>query len=1097
MISPTDDLVLPGQVKRALKSFHDLSALGRSPLAGWRSILQRLEKPSDPLTHIDLGRALQKLLNEAIEALKPGTPYSPAALPWRHYTILDYAYRKRVSSLYIYATVLSISKSEFYREREQAIAALTRVLTEMELNAATHVFTNVWAGTPIPRIRDFVGRARELEACQRRLEMGNIAVITGMPGVGKTSLGAELAGRFPDRRAFWLQFIAGENDNADAVIHQLARLLAHDGRHELAHLLALEALTHERRPWSEKSALLLGGLEAGRYLLCFDDAHVVEGNETLHNLFTRFRAELKHTKLLIISHRVPDFAQDLSPAPLPGLSRSEVRQWLAQMGLSGLSAEALDRLYAKTQGHPKFIGLLIAWMRNLGLTAGADIEGFIQTFATDTLRIRSIEHYLLENVFKTLAEPERHLMAIAAAFRGRFSLRDEDIEDILANEGLTDPLVLINRLLEKNLLSESFEARDLDLHPLVREYFYHRTPLADRQRIHGRLGRYFAEHGDYLEAAYHYSHAGQLSQAVALITDNLETLISTGQALAALSQLEAFSLPRLTSIDRLKVYQARGELYELTGQHPDAMAGYEAALSLATAPADMAAIHHKMGRLHRQKGGYEKAIHHLTLARQALESGDEPTPVLEMARVHNELAFTFVVKGDLSPGEGLCQATLEQIGRVIETPENAPLRSQLRQEQALAHKTLGQVYSTRGHYPQAIEHCRRSLDLYEEVGYAPGMVTVCINLGYLLASQELYDQAMAYLQQGLHLSERMGDISSIARAYNHMGIAHFRQGDLRQAREYYLKSLAMWEKIGNLYNAAILCNNLGEVCHRQGDYNRALAYVQRSQALLEQLGDTFVIATAYATLGEIQCSQGRYAEALGSHHRSLTLRQTAGYALGIARSLLFLGQVYHCLGDEAQALASFQESLDRFEQLGVKWGIASVYRSLGELHADRGDYAQAVLYLEEALRRGEELSNKEIVCYGCAALGKVRVAMGEGEVALQLSQKALTLAEELGSAVAEGIACRLLGEAWAHQGDSVQAEHFLRRSIETLERIGHPLEAGRTWRSYGAFLRAQGILESGDECLAKARAIFESLGAKGEQPEVDQPLAPVYNTPSP
>jgi hypothetical protein len=316
------DRVLQGQVKKALKSMVDVAALGRSPLAGCQIVIQRVKGTAYPPEPEDFGRVLRDILSEAIDQLKPRGPYSPIAPVWRPYSILDLVYRQGESIPTIYNQILCISKSQFYREREEAIEALTRLFRDRELELAGQVTPNVGDLVPLPRLRDFVGRQKELAEYRQRLETETVVVITGLPGIGKTALGAELVASLPQCRWLWLRFVPGEADNVDFVLQTVARLLAQDGRNELARILALEGLTRERRPWEEKFGLLIQGLEAtrpgaqgetGRYLLCFDNFQVVDADPEINALCTRLRTDLKNSRLLVISRRVPRFAYDLAP----------------------------------------------------------------------------------------------------------------------------------------------------------------------------------------------------------------------------------------------------------------------------------------------------------------------------------------------------------------------------------------------------------------------------------------------------------------------------------------------------------------------------------------------------------------------------------------------------------------------------------------------------------------------------------------------------------------------------------------------------------------------------------------------------------------
>src|SRR5262249_14552155 len=88
----------------------------------------------------------------------------------------------------------------------------------------------------LPAIADFIGRTAELDYFAEKLSSAHLAVIVGLPGIGKTALAAELARRTaaPDR-IFWHSF--HEHEGIDAIIWKLAGFLARQGQGELLRLL--------------------------------------------------------------------------------------------------------------------------------------------------------------------------------------------------------------------------------------------------------------------------------------------------------------------------------------------------------------------------------------------------------------------------------------------------------------------------------------------------------------------------------------------------------------------------------------------------------------------------------------------------------------------------------------------------------------------------------------------------------------------------------------------------------------------------------------------------------------------------------------------
>jgi GAF domain-containing protein len=120
-------------VEEALRHLYDYGYLGEQRLAGLRIVESHLDLANGaPLTHLDRGRALQRLLVAAIDKLKPSTPQpSPPGREWYQYTILHDCYvlgrlnRDVMSDLFI-------GEGTFNRARRRAIRAVTKALVEME-----------------------------------------------------------------------------------------------------------------------------------------------------------------------------------------------------------------------------------------------------------------------------------------------------------------------------------------------------------------------------------------------------------------------------------------------------------------------------------------------------------------------------------------------------------------------------------------------------------------------------------------------------------------------------------------------------------------------------------------------------------------------------------------------------------------------------------------------------------------------------------------------------------------------------------------------------------------------------------------------------
>ena len=122
-----------GTIEEALRNIHDFASLGDMELAETKLVLTRL--PDGDCTHLDRGKVVYTVLEEAVAKLRPEKELEDGIPPreWYPYLILQYAYFEGKLNRDIMST-LYISEGTFNRTRRSAIRTVTRVLVELEGN---------------------------------------------------------------------------------------------------------------------------------------------------------------------------------------------------------------------------------------------------------------------------------------------------------------------------------------------------------------------------------------------------------------------------------------------------------------------------------------------------------------------------------------------------------------------------------------------------------------------------------------------------------------------------------------------------------------------------------------------------------------------------------------------------------------------------------------------------------------------------------------------------------------------------------------------------------------------------------------------------
>ena len=123
-LDPNDpDICFIKLVEDALRKFPDFILLGASPLAGYLGVQGE--------TQIARGKQPQRLLQEAIEALRPDgrRPAEPLPRAWYNYVVLYDAYVEGVLNREVMAR-LYISEGAFNRTHRNAVRGVARLLIE-------------------------------------------------------------------------------------------------------------------------------------------------------------------------------------------------------------------------------------------------------------------------------------------------------------------------------------------------------------------------------------------------------------------------------------------------------------------------------------------------------------------------------------------------------------------------------------------------------------------------------------------------------------------------------------------------------------------------------------------------------------------------------------------------------------------------------------------------------------------------------------------------------------------------------------------------------------------------------------------------------
>ncbi|MBI4761741.1 MAG: DUF1492 domain-containing protein [Chloroflexi bacterium] len=120
-------------VSNALEHYWEVGKLSKHPLSNLNCLTQFLREDRPRVSSLERGRAVQQLLDHAMDQVRTldcGNHTAEA----RYHAVLEKEYVERVKNQYA-AQQLDMSESTFYRVRREAVACLAQVIADMERGA--------------------------------------------------------------------------------------------------------------------------------------------------------------------------------------------------------------------------------------------------------------------------------------------------------------------------------------------------------------------------------------------------------------------------------------------------------------------------------------------------------------------------------------------------------------------------------------------------------------------------------------------------------------------------------------------------------------------------------------------------------------------------------------------------------------------------------------------------------------------------------------------------------------------------------------------------------------------------------------------------
>ncbi|WP_018348425.1 AfsR/SARP family transcriptional regulator [Longispora albida] len=328
-----------------------------------------------------------------------------------------------------------------------------------------------------------------------------------------------------------------------------------------------------------------------------------------------------------------------------------------------------------------------------------------------------------------------------------------------------------------------------------------------------------------------------------------------------------------------------------------------AVAATADDPAGHARALHDLGHAQLQLGEYDTALENLSRAAAGhARLGDNAREALALE-----------VIGELHGQRGELGEALTQLLRAVELRRDGG--DLYRQAGGLVN--LGTAHGRLGDLDRAIAAWREALVLARQSGNRHAEGGSLAGLGIIYERSGQFDLALEHLHQARDLQRFLRARHDEGRTLNNLGVVYGRLGRYAEARSHFHQARQLHAEISHRASEGQSLSGLGTVCERLGDYEEAIAHHEAALAIGQRIGERNLQAQSLNGLGCVHHRRGEQESALARHTAALEIAQATGSLYQQAQAHEGIGHAQHALGQTALARPHWERALRTYTGMGA------------------------------------------------------------------------------------------------------------------------------------------------------------------------------------
>ncbi|GAA5611835.1 hypothetical protein Spla01_02990 [Streptomyces platensis] len=261
-----------------------------------------------------------------------------------------------------------------------------------------------------------------------------------------------------------------------------------------------------------------------------------------------------------------------------------------------------------------------------------------------------------------------------------------------------------------------------------------------------------------------------------------------------------------------------------------------------------------------------------------------------------------------------------------------------------------------GEFNEAIPFIEQSLKISRERGLRHQVGQALYNLGTIHRSSGNMKEAIRHFDQDLKVCMDLGDELGTAETLNTLALTYSDSGKFKEAERLHRQSLDRFKRIGNIHKVSMVTNDLGITLRRQGRNNEALALYLEDMELSRSVGNASGEALAQVNAAEVLHAMGKSKEAEERFAAAVCVFTDLGDAERLARTLITQIPLLFSAGKFELAEEYGETAIAHLVRHQHVHEAAWAYHLLAQEYEKSGEYEKSLASARSAIEMGGSFS---------------------------------------------------------------------------------------------------------------------------------------------